>query len=222
VRISATIGLTAATAVGLFWCTCFAAAENPQVHTTRAGTEAAAAIVIKRSDLPKAAWSGGQRNAEPTGGVPGCKYQPKQKDLVVNGAAATDWRATGLEVYTESEVMATSGMVAKDFQRSFAPEIFPCIRNAYLKGLPAHARFVSFGDLTFPKLAQYQRVLRFEFEFKTKSRTVAYDFDVVLIGKGRTEISLAITAPAAAPVAALDLRLAHILLARVPSDILAA
>jgi hypothetical protein len=216
------IGLTAATAVALLWSTGLAAAEDPQVHSTQAGTQAAAATVIKRSDLPNATWSGGPQKAHPTGGVPGCKYQPKESDLVVNGAAATNWLSSGLGIYSESEVMATSGMVAKDFQRSFAPGALPCIRNAYVKALPAHAHFVSFEELAFPKLAQYQRVLRFEFEFKTKSRTVPYDFDVLLIGKGRTEISLAITAPAAGPVAALDLRLANILLSRVPSNILAA
>src|SRR5918911_2008920 len=70
--------------------------EQPQVKYNRADLAAARAAVMRRSDLPGSGWKGGR--VKPDLGPDACStYHPKQADLVVTGAAASDFQRAGYD-----------------------------------------------------------------------------------------------------------------------------
>lgn len=196
-----------------------AAADKPRVSLTRAGNAAARAVVVQRADLGSAAaWTGGAKKPDLSSKFPCSGYQPKQSDLVVMGAARSTWQATGIEIDSESEVLQTPAMVGLDWQRSvLAPQVVPCLRSGLATRLGASGRLVSFGRVGFPSVASDARKYRALVDVTSGSATVRVMIDVVLLGSGRTEITLMTTAPLAADssVGPAELRLARLLVSRV-------
>jgi hypothetical protein len=148
-------------------------------------------------------------------------FQPKQSDLVVTGAARSNWKqAAGLrEIDSVAQVFATTRMVSVDWRRSvLPPQVVPCLRTAFSRQLGAVGRLVSFDRVAFPALTRYARSYRgvAEVTSATGSR-LSLVFDVVLLGRGRTELTLTTIAPLAdrQAVGAADVRLAKLLLTRV-------
>jgi hypothetical protein len=85
------------------------------------------------------------------------------------------------------------------------------------KGLTSGQRLVSFRRLPFPRLATYATAYRALVDVGAGRTHVRALADLVLVGRGRTELTLMIAAPAGAgaTIAAADVRLARTLLARV-------
>ena len=70
----------------------FAAADKETVHFTAAGQADAHAATIQRTDLGTVAdWTGGTTKPSITSSFPGCNYKPKQSDLVLTGAAESEY-----------------------------------------------------------------------------------------------------------------------------------
>jgi hypothetical protein len=117
-----------------------------------------------------------------------------------------------------AQVLKTRAMVARDWQRTVAdPRAISCLRGLITKGLTSSERLVSFKRLAFPRLATYVAAYRALIEVKvlgTRARVLA---DLVMIGRSRTELTLMFAGPASAgaSIAAADVRLARVLLARV-------
>jgi hypothetical protein len=173
--------------------------------------------VLKKADFGGATgWKGGTTKPDlapdPCGG-----YEPKSSDLLVTGAAASQWEHTsGLSFFTEAWVMKTSTMVRLDWQRVVARAGYlECTARAEFAG-DASMKVVSFTRTPLPKLAPLARRYRIVVDYVAEGDTLRLMFDAILLGKGRTELTLGTLAPYAArrTVEAAELRIARMLLAR--------
>lgn len=196
-----------------------ATADKEQVHLTAAGQAAARAVVIRRADLGTAAgWSGGARKPSESAGPTCSGYEPKQSDLVKIGDAESAWKNGPLTFDSEAQVLKTPAMVRLDWQRSVLdPRVVPCLRQVFAKELPPSAKVVSVSRFAFPKLATYTRAYRLVVDVAVSSVKVRMFSDIVLVGRGRTEITFSATAPYATVqiVQAAEVRLATVMLARI-------
>ena len=195
-----------------------AAAADPgkqKVELNAADQAAARRVVLRGSDLGSG-WTGGRIKPDLSSGVSCPSYHPKVSDLVVTGAAASQFRGTGIALVNEVEVFRTRAMVDKDWRRSIVPAAVPCLRAKLTEGLGGRAKVLSFRRIPFPRVTAHTAAFRGIVAVSALGQTVRVLLDIVLIGKGRTEISLDATAPAATAraVAAAERRLARKLAAR--------
>jgi hypothetical protein len=209
-------GTAAATAVLVVVTGAAAGGPGKQKIELNAADQAAArAVVLRRSDLGSG-WTGGRTKPDLTSTVSCPSYHPKVSDLVVTGAASSEFHRTGLAFANEVELFRTAAMVDRDWRRSIVPAAVPCLRQTLTKGLGGRATVVSFRRISFPLVTAHTAAFRGIVEVSALGQTVRVLLDIVLMGKGRTEISLDATAPAAAAraVSAVERRLARTLAAR--------
>jgi hypothetical protein len=122
-----------------------------------------------------------------------CPYfHPKVSDLVVNGAVSTRFEQTGLVVHSEAEVLQTAKMVQTDFARSVGSEAWlRCTRESVRKHPGAHSKLVSLRTLKLPdSLGAYAKAYRMRIDVTTKSGRVPLAADIIVIARGRAEITL--------------------------------
>jgi hypothetical protein len=187
------------------------AAESYPIKYTAADQAAAKAITLKQSDLG-AGWKGGQAKPELSNNT----CPTKRSDLVVTGAAESKFQSSGVLVSSQGLVLRTPAMVRTDWQRTVgSPAFWACGRRemATLEG----AKLVSLKKVAFPKLAQYSARYRLVYDFGKAGKSALVLMDMIVVGEGRSEISLFVSAPYADRVAAdgAGRRLAKILLSRV-------
>ena len=182
-----------------------------QAHARRA--------VLKRADLGTAAgWTGGAKKPDLSSTPPCADFHPKQSDLVVTGAAETDWKHPGLEIDSEAQVLQTARMVRLDWQRSVvSAKLLPCLRQAFEKEAGANAKVVSVRKVSFPHLGTYTALFRVLVDVTSGGSTVRIRSDAVLIGRSRTELTLTVTSPesAAAGVFPAEVQIARLLAGRI-------
>ena len=109
-------------------------------------------------------------------------------------------------------------MVKLDWQRSvLAPGVLACLRSTTAKSAPAGATVISIQKLAFPRVAKYTAAFRLVTDVVSPSGSARLLVDLVLVGRGRTEVTLTTTAPygARVPVKAAEIRLARILVGRI-------
>ena len=195
-----------------------ALADREQIHLTAAGQKAAHAAVLTRTDVGTApGWSYKTRKPDLSGNIGCANFNPKQSDLVLNGAAEVEWSRAGLDLDSEAQVLQTPAMVKLDWRRTvLAAGVEACLRSLFQKQSTAAAKFVSFNRLAFPAVGTYSRAYRALIDYTENSQTVRVSVDLVLVGTGHTEITLTTTAPLAAgpAVKTLEVRLARALQAR--------
>jgi hypothetical protein len=186
-----------------------------KIELNAADQAAARAVVLRRSDLG-AGWTGGRIKPDLTSQVSCASYHPKVSDLVVTGAAASQFRGTGIALVNEVEIFRTAAMVDRDWRRSIVPAAVPCLRAKLTQGLGGRAKVLSFRRIPFPRVTAHTAAFRGIVAVSALGQTVRVLLDIVLVGKGRTEISLDATAPAAATrvVSAAERRFARTLAAR--------
>jgi hypothetical protein len=177
-----------------------ATASSPskeKIAYTAAGQAKARAEVLRRTDLPEQ-WTGGKRKPDVSSTLP-CSYKPKQDDLVLIGAAESDWRQPGFQVTSEAQVLRTATMVRHDWQRTIlAPQVVPCLRQGFEKTLGTGATLVSFGRVASPHLASLTQAFRAVFDVKSGSTAVPVEIDILALGSGRNELTLTLTGISAA------------------------
>ena len=176
-------------AAGVAWAT------NPskeKIAYTAAGQAKAKAEVLRQLDLGQG-WVGGSRKPDVSSALP-CSYKPKQNDLVLIGAAESDWREPGLEIDSEAQVLRTADMVRRDWRRTIlAPQVVPCLRHGFEKSLSSTGKLVSFGKTSFPHVATLTQGFRAVINVKSGSSSVPIEIDVLGLGAGRNEITLTLT-----------------------------
>lgn len=194
-----------------------AAADRQPVRFNAGDQAAARAAVLKQADFGGVAgWKGGLTKPDfaptPCGG-----YEPKSSDLLVTGAAASEWEhSSGLAFMAETWVLKTPAMVKLDWRRVVEHRGYlECVVEKQFAS-EAELKVVSFKQTRFPKLAPLCRRYRLLVDYTAEGQSLRIMFDVILLGKGRTEITLASVAPYAAHrvVEAAELRLARMLVGR--------
>ena len=194
------------------------AAARDRIRLTPGGNLAAAAVVLQRSDLGNTAgWSGGPASPQLSSWwFLACRYKPKQSDLTMVGAAESLWSSPGVQLETTVQVLKTPAMVRRDWTRAVvAPQVTPCLRAA-ARVTGSSARFVSLRRIGFPRVGDRTRVFRIRIDVATPGKTVPAFRDLVVITRGRTEITLALVAPldASAGLRPIEIRLARLLASR--------
>jgi hypothetical protein len=148
-------------------------------------------------------------------------YNPRQADLVVTGASSSIYRHTsGAYVGSEVHLLRSARMVRLDWQRTVAhPAFLRCLHAMSARDLPAGQRLVSTSRLRVPRLAPYASGVRLVWQVTVAGRRVRVVSDALLLGRGRTEITLMSSAPFAgtAALVRMELRLARRLLSRTSS-----
>jgi hypothetical protein len=211
--------LVALAAIACVAAPAVAAADHEQIKLTTAGKAAALAPGLKKADLPKEpGWTGGQKKPDLASTISCGNYSPKQSDLVLNGASDALFKHSGLQLESEVDVLATPKMVQLDWQRTVtSPRALQCLRSILAKPGSAKEKFVSFKALALPRIAPFTAAWRVIYDIKQPSAVARVMSDIILVGRGRTEVSLTTTALlASAPtVAPLELQLAAKLAARI-------
>ena len=187
------------------------AAESQPIKFNAADQAAARAMTLKRSDLG-AAWKGGATKPDLSNDT----CPTKRSDLVLTGAAKSEFNQSGLFVTSESAVLQSPAMVRADWQRTAAnPAYWACGRRelAKLEG----AKLVSLKQIAFSRLAPHSARYRALYDFGTSGSAELLLIDIILVGQGRSEISLMLSAPYADRAAAdgAGRRLAKILISRI-------
>lgn len=197
-----------------------ATAEKPVVRYSAADQALAKAVVLKRADLG-AGWKGGAKRPQiedPAEDCPG--WNPKQADLVVTGAAKSEFeqRASALSVTTSVYLLETAEMVRLDWRRTVSTAAaLRCIREGLERESDRTTQFVSAKRTPFPKLGATTTRIRTIVNYVSGKTKVPVMVDLVAIAKGRTELSLTVGAPLAArgAVERFEVELARLLLGRV-------
>jgi hypothetical protein len=192
--------------------------NREQIRFNPADQAAARAVVLRRADLGPTGWTGGAVKPDLSSTLTCPGYNPKQSDLVVTGAAQSDFRHRGLALRSVAQVLKTRSMVARDWRRTVVgPRAFTCLRHMLTKQLTAKERLVLFRKLAFPRLARYAAAYRLLISVRRQGQRALVVVDIVLVGRSRTEVTLTLSAPASARagLSAAEVRLARGLLARI-------
>jgi len=196
-----------------------ALADTIQVHYTAADQAAARKAVLRSADLGAGAtWTSVPAKPDVTSSMDCKGFHPKQSDLVVTGAAATEFRSTGIDFRSESHLLRAPRMLALDWQRTvIAPQVLPCLREGVTKGTAgAGTHLVSLKRVSFPRITSRTAAFRALLDVTSGGQSIRVLVDIVAMGKGRTELTLTTSAPyvALASVVSAEVRLARILAAR--------
>ena len=190
-----------------------------KIALTAAGNARAKNEVLHRADLGKG-WSGKFKKPRLPATEP-CSYRPKQSDLTVVGAAESDWnKPLGSVIQSAAQVLRTPAMVRRDWRRTVAaPQVLPCLRQAFKKALGSKGTVVSARRVSFPRVTTYVRAFRMRATVDSGAGVVPIELDLVALGAGRNELNLNFSAigPERASLRADALRLAQVLAHRMHS-----
>lgn len=176
--------------LGLMFVQAALAADKQPIRFNAADQAAAKAVTLKAADLG-AGWKGGPKKPDLSQDD---KCPTKVSDLVITGAASSKFQGPGVSVTTESEILQSPSMVATDWLRSIGNAgVMACIRSEFMKTDEAGVTMVSFKRVAFPKLAQHAARFRTVADYDQSGSPVRAVIDMVLLGKGRTEITLILT-----------------------------
>ena len=186
-------------------------ADNYKFRFTPADQALARSVALRRTDLATTAvWRGGPKKADLSESLTCPDYDPKRADLVVTGAADSEFRSSAADILSHVEVFQRSAMLRLDWQRSLTPMFVSCLHS---ENSPSSVR-----RIPFPHVATYAAAFRVLFDVEVTGFKQRVMSDIVLLGRGRAEIALATTANYAnrLVVEADEVRLARILVARAP------
>jgi hypothetical protein len=183
-----------------------ASGNHPTVALNATAQSQAKAIGLVLNDLGGSGWTGGPVKADPGSSAPGCaNFDPKQSDLEVDGAYESTFKhSSGLTFDASIEVFASSQMVALDWTRTAAsPLLIGCLKQLLQQSNPS---FVSVARRAVPRVGDATAMYRI---VETDSSHVKQAVDVIVVAKGKTEITLTTTEPLAQStvVQAAELRL---------------
>jgi hypothetical protein len=200
--------------LGLLFVQAALAADKQPIRFNAADQAAAKAVTLKAADLHPI-WKGGAKKPDLTP-EDDCSY--KRSDLVLTGAAKSEFKMQGASITSESNVLQTPAMVAAEWRRSVGSSSYmACARKVVMESDEPNVKFVSFKKLSFPKLAQYSTRYRMVADYGDAGSSVRVLVDLVVLGHGRTEISLILSVPYANRASAdlAERQLAKVLISRI-------
>lgn len=162
-----------------------------KIARTRAGNAEAAALVLKKHDLP-AGWSGGSTKPDLSSDLGCSTYKPKQSDLVLIGAAATLWRHRSWSLDSQTDVLRTPRMVRLDWKRTVTdPRVLPCLRQAFAQqAKPGGEKLISLRWIPIPWFGAFSKEYRLKMALLSQSPAIRVTIDALVFGAGRNELSL--------------------------------
>ena len=169
-----------------------------------------------RSDLGSGNWTGGFSKPDLSQSAGCANFHPKQHDLVITGAAESDWSDQGLQLDTQAQILKTRAMVAADWRRTIlAPGAVPCLRSRLLKQL-GKVTFVSFRRVIFAPVATNAEAFLMLVDVTTNTGKVRVAIEFVAVAHGRTELTIVSVVNNAVQkvVAQVDTLIARALVAR--------
>ena len=176
--------------LGLMFVQAAFAADKQPIRFNAADQAAAKAVTLKAADLGPGL-KGGPKKPDLS---PEDKCATKVSDLVITGAASSKFQGPGVSVTTESEVLQSPSMVATDWRRSVGnASVMACIRSELMKTDEAGVTMVSFKRVAFPKVEQYAARFRTVVDHDQSGSPLRALIDMVVFGKGRTEVTLVLT-----------------------------
>ena len=137
---------------------------------------------------------------------------------MITGAAESDFKNAGLEFDSEAQVLEAATMVQLDWQRSVqTPKLVPCLRTVMQRAAGAGGKVASVRKVAFPHVAPYTAAFRVVIDVASNGTTIPVRLDTVLLGRGRSEVTLTVTSPdaAASVVFPAEVRVARLLATRV-------
>jgi hypothetical protein len=206
------LGMSAAAALALVLVQAALAADKQPIRFNAPDQAAAKAVTVKAADLG-AGWKGGVKKPDLT---PDDTCVTKVSDLVVTGAAKSEFTAPAVVITSESQVLLSPALVGADWRRSIGNAAFmSCTRREVMK--TDDAKVVSFKKVAFPQLTQYAARYRMVADFGKAGSSVRGLVDIIALGQDRTEISLVVTTRYADRAAAdlVEKQLAKILVSRI-------
>jgi hypothetical protein len=172
---------------------------------------------VRRTDLPGSGWKAKVEKPKLGSGT-GCpNFKPKQSDLIVVGGAETVWTRSGVAIDSEAQVLKTPKMVKLDWKRTVtAAKVLPCLRHNVRESLSASEKLSWVARMPLPRFPALGRLYRTVIVVTTKTAKTPVLVDSLVIGKGRTEITLTTTSLYASRKAVTreEVRLARILVRR--------
>ena len=159
---------------------------------------AARAAIIRRPDLRSRRWTGGPIKPDLTPPQTCRNWRPKQSDLVLTGAAESNFRQSLLRsMDTEMKILGTARMVDVDWRREqLAPGVLSCQRRLLRASFGPSASVISFARVPFPRItprvAEYRAVAELALSKGERPRFVV---DLVLASRRRSELSVVSLAP---------------------------
>ena len=165
--------------------TAFASGNNYALKLTSADQGVARAIAIRRADLrPATHWSGGL--TKPDLSTATCAgYRPKTSDLVISGAAESDWTRPDRILGNQVEIFQTTQMMELDWKRAVSLAGVTCTLTK------AGAKNVAVSAVAFPAAAPHVAGYRATYSLVQDGKTVRQAFEIVAVARGRAEISVA-------------------------------
>jgi hypothetical protein len=132
-------------------------------------------------------------------------WDPKQSDLVITGAAESDFAGKGMRATSAVQVYKTVRMAELDWDRSVIDPVYiSCLKQQLAAHPTPHLRYVSVKKTSFPRIGQRAAVrIRVVAEYSASgAKPVRVLMDQVALGRGRTGILISFTGPYAARVVA--------------------
>jgi hypothetical protein len=168
------------------------AVDTQPVRFNPADQAAAKAATLRMSDLGTTGWRGGAIKPTLT---PDKDCPTKKSDLVVTGAAKSEFKAEVTILTSEAFVLQSAWMVNADWRRTVGNAAYMACGRRSLMGGP-DPKVTSFTKVAFPDLADH--AARYRAVLSTTTATGSHPvvvIDFIFLAEGRTEILFSITAP---------------------------
>ena len=180
---------------------------------------AARAAIIRRADLRSKRWTGGPIKPDLTPPQTCRNWRPKQSDLVLTGAAESNFRQSLLHsIDSAVKILRTARMVSVDWRREhLAPGVLSCQRRLLRASFGPTATVASFARVPFPHMAPYVAEYRGVVELTvSEGKKARFVVDFVFVSRRRSELTIGSLAPLArqSEVAAEERRLIRTMLSR--------
>jgi hypothetical protein len=166
-----------------------ALADNYKFQRMRGDDALAAAIAVKAADAPAGLkLTGGPTKPDETPDTDSCNgKQPKESDLVVTGAAASDYSGRAVSVHSEVQLFKTVAMATTDDRRQM-----PFLRSP-LCGLQTakqhHLKLLNYIPLG-PARCACDDSESISFEIPTKKTNIHVFFVYTAMRRGRVEVTI--------------------------------
>ncbi len=170
--------------------------NDPKTKLTKADQAAAAAAVLRLSDLGPA-WTGGAETPNSVK-IPICPAnQPHYSDLTLTGHAESGLTlaSQGVDIDTDVELFKSKAQVSKLVSRIVTPALGGCLRYDLVNSIGRAATVGLMTKQKVPAVGDHVGLFRLALSLKSGGKTVHVLSDYLFLSSGRTQFFVNIVAP---------------------------